>query len=185
VAISAFAAVLDLARRGDDWAHGQLYREYAPAVLGYARSHGTTDPENVVGEVFVAVLRSLHRFSGDEPAFRSWLFTLAHHRLVDEQRRCARRPEDATDPAVLATRAPRHTAALETDTLDPVASARLRTALDHLTPDQREVLTLRILADLPVDAVARVVGKAAGAVKMLQRRALDAMARELTLEAVT
>jgi hypothetical protein len=44
---------------------------------------------------------------------------------------------------------------------------------------------LRIIADLPVDSVARIIGKAGGAVKMLQRRGLDALARDLTLQAVT
>jgi RNA polymerase sigma-70 factor (ECF subfamily) len=66
-----------------------------------------------------------------------------------------------------------------------VASARLQAALDRLTSDQRNVVVLRIIADMPVDAVAGIVGKASGAVKMLQRRGLDALARDLTLEAVT
>jgi RNA polymerase sigma-70 factor (ECF subfamily) len=154
-------------------------------VLGYARSHGAADPENIVGEVFVALLRGLHRFAGDERAFRSWLFTLVHHRVVDERRRRARRPEDSTDPVVLASRGSGHNAAFEIDAVDPVASARLQAALDRLTSDQRNVVVLRIIADMPVDAVAGIVGKASGAVKMLQRRGLDALARDLTLEAVT
>jgi RNA polymerase sigma-70 factor (ECF subfamily) len=185
VAIHGFAEVLELAQGGDNRAHDRLYREYAPAVLGYARSHGAADPENIVGEVFVALLRGLHRFTGDERAFRSWLFTLVHHRVVDERRRRARRPEDSTDPVVLASRASGSRADLEIDALDPVASARLQAALDRLTSDQRNVLVLRIIADLPVDSVARIIGKAGGAVKMLQRRGLDALARDLTLQAVT
>jgi RNA polymerase sigma-70 factor (ECF subfamily) len=184
VAIHRFAEVLELARCGDDRAHDQLYRQYAPAILGYARSHGAGDPENIVGEVFVCLLRGLPSFRGDEPAFRSWLFTMVHHRLVDERRRRARRPEDATDPVVLATRTSGRSVPAETDTVDPIASARLQAALERLTADQRRVVVLRIIADMPVDAVARAVGKASGAVKMLQRRGLDALARDLTYDAV-
>ena len=44
--------------------------------------------------------------------------------------------------------------------------------LQALNPDQREVLSLRIVADLPIDQVARVMGKSEGSVKQLQRRAL-------------
>lgn len=184
VAIQRFTEMLAAARSGDDRAHDELYREYAPAVLGYARSHGAGDPENVVGDVFVGVLRGLSRFTGDEASFRSWLFTLVHHRVVDERRRRARRPEDTTDPVVLATWSRQRAVTLELEALDPVASARLQAALDRLTVDQRRVLMLRIVDDMPVAAVARLLGKGSGAVKMLQRRGLDALARELDLEAV-
>jgi RNA polymerase sigma-70 factor (ECF subfamily) len=68
--------------------------------------------------------------------------------------------------------------------VDPIASARLQAALERLTADQQRVVVLRIIADMPVDAVARAIGKASGAVKMLQRRGLDALARDLTYEAV-
>jgi RNA polymerase sigma-70 factor (ECF subfamily) len=44
--------------------------------------------------------------------------------------------------------------------------------LDHLGGDQREVLALRIVAGLTVEQVADIMGKSAGAVKQLQRRAL-------------
>ncbi len=184
MAIQRFAEVLAAARGGDDRAHDELFREYAPAVLGYARSRGAEDAENVVGDVFVGVLRGLPRFTGDEASFRSWLFTLVHHRVVDERRRRARRPEDMTDPAVLAGRTRSHAVTLELEALDPVATARLQAALDRLTADQRRVVLLRIVDDMPVDTVARLLGKASGAVKMLQRRGLDALARELELEAV-
>jgi RNA polymerase sigma-70 factor (ECF subfamily) len=186
-AIHDFDAVLEMARSGNERAYDDLYREYAPTVLGYARAHGAADPDNIVGEVFLGLLRGLPRFRGDEPSFRSWLFTLVHHRIVDERRHRARRPEDSTDPMVLAThaaRAPRATSAAEIESLDPVTTARLKAALDRLTADQRRVLVLRVIADMPIAAVAREVGKASGAVKMLQRRGLDALARDITLDAV-
>jgi RNA polymerase sigma-70 factor (ECF subfamily) len=59
--------------------------------------------------------------------------------------------------------------------LDP----ELVDALWTLTPDQREVLVLRFVADLPLDDVARITHRRTGAVKALQHRALDALARAL------
>lgn len=51
--------------------------------------------------------------------------------------------------------------------------------ISRLTPEQRDVLALRIVADLAVDEVARIVGKQPGAVKALQRRGLAALRRIL------
>ncbi len=54
-----------------------------------------------------------------------------------------------------------------------VAPGEVLELLDVLGEDQKEVLTLRIIADLTVEQVAEIMGKSAGAVKQLQRRALD------------
>ena len=44
------------------------------------------DAEDLTGDVFVRVARNLHEFKGDSAALRRWVFTIAHHRLVDEYR---------------------------------------------------------------------------------------------------
>jgi RNA polymerase sigma-70 factor, ECF subfamily len=182
VPVPHFPEVVEAARQGDGRAYETLYRAYAARVLGYARCHGATDAEDLVGEVFLAVVRGLGRFQGDELAFRAWLFTIAHHRLVAQHRHRARRVEDATDPANFGSDV-RETAPDVFADLDPVASARLRGALATLTSEQRDVVLLRIVADLPVADVASALGKAEGAVKMLQRRALASLGRELSRDA--
>ena len=55
-----------------------------------------------------------------------------------------------------------------------------RALLDGLPEDQRNVMVLRIVADLTVEQVAQVLGKRPGAVKALQRRALDSLRRKLS-----
>jgi len=47
--------------------------------------------------------------------------------------------------------------------------------LAALKTEHREVLLLRIVADLPLEQVAKVMGKSVGSVKQLQRRALLAL----------
>lgn len=145
-----------------------MYVALAPAVLGYFRSHRMHDPENLTGDVFVAVTEKLTTFRGNDDALRRWVFTIAHHRRVDEIRRTQRRPETLADST---TDAPVDDAA----PLDP----DLLAALDHLTPEQREVVVLRYVADLPIAAVAEITGRRSGAVKMLQARGLDALAVEI------
>jgi RNA polymerase sigma-70 factor (ECF subfamily) len=163
------------ARRGDRDAIAQVYRTLAPAVIGYLRGGGATDPENAAGDVFVGVVRGLPTFAGGGEALRSWVFTIAHRRLVDDRRRRRRRPEAPLDDNVV-----RFTGRDEYDSvLDTISAAPLRRALGSLTPEQRAVVLLRVVADLSLAETAKVVGKPVPAVKMLQRRGLAALARQV------
>jgi RNA polymerase sigma-70 factor (ECF subfamily) len=148
-----------------------LYRELAPAVLGYFRSQRAPEPEDLLGEVFLHVARNINRCRGDAEARRRWVFTIAHHRLVDCWRRRAARPvtADQQPPEQIA-------AGGRPDTIDP----ELQAAIDTLTDEQRAVVLLRFVADLSLRDVARVTGRPIGAVKALQHRGLAALERALT-----
>src|SRR5512132_1335523 len=89
-----FSSLLEAAREGSEAAWQELYSGLAPMVLGYLRANGAPDPEDVLSEVFLQVARDIARFHGEEPGFRSWVFTIAHHRLIDARRHSARRPVD-------------------------------------------------------------------------------------------
>jgi RNA polymerase sigma-70 factor (ECF subfamily) len=149
------------------------YRVLAPAVLGYLRAQRAPDPEDLLGEVFLQVTRDLARFEGDEDAFRRWVFTIAHHRLIDARRLLARRPQ-LSDGDVPEVPAPADTAELPTD-------PELLSALDQLSPDQREVVVLRFVADLSLEQVAAVTRRRVGAVKALQHRALARLSRTMAV----
>jgi RNA polymerase sigma-70 factor (ECF subfamily) len=153
-----------------------IYAELAPAVASYLRMSAVPDVEGLTNEVFLQVHRGLARFKGDWPAFRSWVFTIAHHRMVDETRRAMRRPQAVPLDDVL----DRDGGDVEQDALTQLSDAWLRSLLDELSDDQRAVLLLRIAADLPLERVAVVLGKSVGAVKALQHRALANLRRSLT-----
>ena len=139
-----------------------MYEQLAPAVRGYFRGRGARDADDLTGDVFVSVARGLGSFRGDADALRRWVFTIAHHRLVDEYRRSER------DPHLWMAEVP-DTAHGDIESGDDV----LLRALAALGDDQREVVLLRFAADLSLKDVARIVGKQAGAVKMLQARGLE------------
>ena len=179
-----FPAVLDLAQRRDERALEVLYRDLAPAVLGYLRAQGSAEPEDVASEVFISLVRGLGTFQGDERAFRSWAFTIAHHRMVDERRRVSRRAEELAELPRLALVAG-GSATVEHDVLARVGETRALALLGTLTEDQRAVVLLRILMDLSVAEVAEILGKREGAVKTLQRRALARLASAVSPEAVS
>ena len=150
-----------------------MYRALAPAVLGYLRGQRADDPEDLLGEVFLQVARDLPRFQGDDDDLRRWVFTIAHHRVVDAGRRRRRRPQLADAPVPDSAAPP-----------SPEApDAELLAALSALTPDQREVVVLRFVADLPLEDVARVLRRRVGAVKALQHRALENLRKAVSPEA--
>ena len=159
----AYEAAMD--ERGPPLTADEVYRQLAARVVGYLRARGVADPEDVAGEVFVQVTKDLHRFRGqDDPeAVRRWVFSIARNRMIDAGRRARRRPwaggaqpPDAPGP-------------VDPEPIDP----ELLAALSQLTADQREVLALRFVADLPLEDVAQLTKRSVGATKSLQHRALE------------
>jgi RNA polymerase sigma-70 factor (ECF subfamily) len=141
------------------------FREYAGPVHNYLKAAGVVDSEDVLGDVFVDVMRGLERFRGDQDDLRRWIFTIAHHRVVDEHRRATRRRR-------LLRSVPTEASFTHDEPIDPALVA----ALDTLTPDQREVIVLRFVADLSLETVATITKRPQGAVKSLQHRALRNLA---------
>jgi len=177
-----FAETLAAARVGADWAWAELYADLAPSLLGYARGRRAGDAEDVIGEVFLQVVRDLHRFEGSSGDFRAWVFAITHHRLLDAQRRAARRPVVLTpDPDHHGATAP----GSEEETFARLAERGVRAIIEQLPPDQRDVLLLRVLADLTVDQTGHVLGKSPAAVKALQRRGLEAVQRAISTRGET
>lgn len=176
-----FDAVLCGARAGEPAAFQALYDDLARPVAAYLRGRGVADVEDVTSEVFLAVFTTLGRFQGGQPEFRSWVFTIAHRRLVDEWRRSGRAPQQVTWEPDLDVRT---SGSAEDGALASLGEARVRRLLGELSDDQRDVLLLRILGDLTVEQVAEALDKRPGAVKALQRRALAALRRNLEAEGV-
>ncbi|WP_051683844.1 RNA polymerase sigma factor [Blastococcus sp. URHD0036] len=178
-----FDDVLAAARAGAAWAFEVLYRDLAPAVTGYLRLHGAPDPDDLASETFLDVFRGLAGFAGDEQGLRSWVFTIAHRRLVDDWRRRGRRPQlaDGGDELVPDTAG----GDVEDDVLDRLGTETVHRLCAGLPADQRSVLLMRVLADLTVEQVASALGRSVGSVKALQRRGLRRLREELDPVGVT
>ena len=173
---SDFPTVLAAARVGAEWAWTSIYREYSPAVLRYLKGRRAREPEDLLGEVFVQVVRNLPGFEGAEREFRTWVFVIARNRLVDERRIASRNLVDAVPDEAFTELAGSHHA--ENDAMERIADQSVLAVLDRLTADQRDVLFLRVFARLTVEEVASIIGKRPGAVKALQSRALARIRRE-------
>jgi len=178
-----FPQVLDAARLGAEWAWAGLYRDLSPSVRGYLRARGAAEPDDLLGEVFLQVVRDLHRFEGGEREFRTWVFTIVHHRLLDDRRRHLRRPVEVAPGEVLERAG--EIGDVEDEAIGGLTVARVRELVGRLSPDQQDVLLLRLFGDLSVPDVATIVGKRPGAVKALLRRGLASLRREFSKEGVS
>jgi RNA polymerase sigma-70 factor (ECF subfamily) len=168
----SFPEVLAAARAGAAWAMERIYADLAGPVTGYLRLQGGREPDDLASDTFLSVLTGIPRFTGDERAFRSWVFTIAHRRLIDERRRSARIPEPRESPE----EASGPTAADAADeALARLGTERVVRLCAGLPGDQRAVLLMRVLGDLTIEQVAAVIGKSVGATKALQRRGLAAV----------
>jgi RNA polymerase sigma-70 factor (ECF subfamily) len=176
-----FDRPLRAARRGDESAWTKLYLDLAPVLTGYLKGRGSRSAEDVTAETLLQVVRDLHRFDGDESSFRSWVFTVAHHRMIDANRKTQARPSDPTETHVIERQAP--TADFEDHSIAHLGPAELDHLLVATTPDQRDVLLLRYVADLTLHEVAEVLGKEYNATKALHRRGLDALRAHVASDA--
>jgi RNA polymerase sigma factor (sigma-70 family) len=174
-----FEAVLVAAQGGDVGALSELFTTLSPVVAGYLRLQGSQEPDDLTSEVFVGVLRNIGTFTGDEAKFRAWLFTIAHRRLLDERRRLVRRPPPEPLEPYAALRAADD---VEAEAGRRVSDDRVWAICRDLSPDQRDVLLMRLLGGLTLEECAATLGKTLGAVKALQRRGFAAVARRLEQE---
>jgi RNA polymerase sigma-70 factor (ECF subfamily) len=163
---------LPAAQVGRPWALQVLYKKLAPRVHGYLLTRGASEPEDLTSEVFLTVFSKLATVTGGPEGLQTMVFSIAHARLVDDLRRQARR-----GPAVSyeSWHDGRTAASSEDEAVDRIGAAEVRALLDQLPTDQRDVLLMRLVADLSVEQVAVALGRSAGAVKQLQRRGLLAL----------
>ncbi|MFC2036545.1 RNA polymerase sigma factor [Chloroflexota bacterium] len=170
---------MDLARRGDKQAIGELYRRHVDMIYRYtyARVGDVAVAEDLTAQVFLKALEGLESYEPRGAPFRAWLYRIAHARTVDHWRQQQRRQEVLLVDTVPAREPlPEEVA---------IAKAEWDTALGlltQLTDDQREVIILRFIEEMSLADVAETLGKTVGAVKALQHRALASLARLLKQE---
>lgn len=171
-----FAETLAAAQGGDEAAFTTLFRALNPVVLRYLNVLGGRGlAEDVAAETWVAALRNFAAFTGDERALRAWLLTIARARWVDAVRASGRRPEVVTDSPPEEPSADDVQAAVEMGFSTDWALSVIAT----LPPDQAEVVTLRVIAQLDVSEVADLTGKTSNHVRVLTHRGLKRLAELL------
>lgn len=174
--------IVERAVRREPQAWAEVYERFSGSIYAFfvSQVHSREIAEDLTGGVFVEALQSAGRFSGDLAALRSWLFRIARNNLIDHFRRDRRivwAPMDEAGEAEMARAAPAEDPAEAA--IVNIDRARLREVISSLSPDQREVVVLRLVGGLTSPEIAGIVGKTVGAVKALQHRAVAALTRAM------
>ncbi len=170
----SFDEALARARSGDEAGFLLLWEALHPRLLRYLHVLGCDDVDDVASETWLQAVRDMHRFrKGSADDFRGWLFTIGRHRAVDAARSRIRFREkvltaQAVPPQVDAN-------PVEEEVLAGLSTRQAVALVAGLSPDQAEVVALRIIAGLDTEAVARILGKSPGAVRVALHRGLRAL----------
>ena len=157
-------ALLAAHRAGDPAAFEVLFRRHQPSLYRHL-CRMLDDPaaaEDIVIETFHRLHVHRDRFH-PEAAVRPWLYTVASN-LARNHRRNRRRLGRWLAVATMDPREGAHDPVARMGSADEI-QRRVAAAFAALPQHQREVCSLRLVADLPLEEIARVTGASTGTVK--------------------
>jgi RNA polymerase sigma factor (sigma-70 family) len=152
-------------RVGDSPAWSWFVSEYGSPVSHYARRLGHPDPDEVSGATMETIVRRINHFEGGQPELRSFVFSVAHARIVDELRSTYRKRE-VTVPEVPET--DDHSGDVVSISFCPEMEA----ALGQLSRKQQHLIRLRYVEGMSTREVAQSVGETEGATRVNLSRGL-------------
>ena len=165
--------LVEEAKSGDGEAFGQLYEACVDRVYRFIFFR-VTDPqvaEDLTSQVFLKAWENLHRYRPHGP-FLAWLYAIARNTVIDNYR--TRKQTVSLDEAAPI---PARDEKLDDRMQLQFEVKSLQAAMQHLTEEQQEVITLKFIAEYETAQIAKHMGKSEGAIRALQMRALQALAR--------
>ena len=167
--------LMSLIEEQDREALEALYARYSGPVFSLAmqmlRDAGAA--EEVTQDAFFNIWRRASSYRSDRGKVTAWLFSIAHHRVIDEVRRRKRREQahSSQDVDLLSS--------LADDSGDPARFAigrmrrsEIKEALSGLRPEQRDVVILAYYGGLTHSEIAKKLDQPLGTVKTRMRLAL-------------
>jgi RNA polymerase sigma-70 factor, ECF subfamily len=171
--------LVEQAQGGDRDALEQLYllhfdRIYSYLHLSVGNRH---DAEDLTTQTFLRMLEAIPRFRWRSAPFSAWLFRIAHNLAMDHfrSRRRLQPEENVPEPA-------EEEPSAEAAAMESLANQSMLELIDGLSPEQKQVLTLKFVFSFANGDVATILGKTEGAVKSLQHRALASLQKQLAGE---
>jgi RNA polymerase sigma-70 factor, ECF subfamily len=174
--------LIQAAQRGDTRAFGELYNAYVHDIYRYIlfRVGNAEMAQDLTADVFLRAVEGLVKYQDRQLPLLAWLYRIAHARVIDHYRRTRRagEQEDIEDLDASTNED------LDTDMMTDFQKRKIHEALRKLPADQQQVLLLRFIEGYNLQKTAEILGKTIGAVKMIQRRALQAMNFELSRQGI-
>lgn len=159
---------------GDPDAFAALYDFYVEQIYRFVlfRVGDKQTAEDLTSQVFLKAWDNLSSYQIRGLPFKAWLFRIARNSVIDYYRTY----KETTPLESSALTKPDPAAEVGDQVEQQLQAEELRLALQQLTEDQRQVLTLRFIEGLSTEEVANVMGKRQGAIRALQMRGLQALA---------
>lgn len=193
ISTTTFAQIIRRARSHDEEALVVLYQRALPVVYRYALARlGRSDlVEDVVSDIFLVMVESIDGLRTEQEAgFYAWLLQIAQGKISRALRHLTRSERknvrlsgafmtnDHSTMELMATDLVSNPVALHEwrETLE-----ELGLALGSLSEEQQVIVIGRFLAGQKIEDLAQALGKQPGAVRVLQFRALNTLAKHLGL----
>jgi RNA polymerase sigma factor (sigma-70 family) len=166
-------------QQGHTDALDELYRRYARKLYVFCnnvvRIQGAHDPEDLVQDVFVRVIKAAHTFDPQKASFRTWLFRIARNRCID----VARRAQILTFLSLRKTAAPDEDLALAAEDIIVDRKADVKEAMSRAAVaeairdciqalenrDERQAIVLYYLEGKVYREIAEILGKSTSTAK--------------------
>jgi RNA polymerase sigma-70 factor (ECF subfamily) len=176
VSESDLEAALKAAQSGDEMAFATLWRENNSRLTKFVQSRtykSDLDFEEIVSETWLNVARDVRKFKGDYSGFTAWVYSIARNRIVDASRKRDRtiRPQEELEEAFWIPSGQN----IEKDFEADEGVKKIIEEINKLPSAQAEVLMLRVIGDLSVEDVAKIVKKNANSVRVLAHRGLTSL----------
>jgi RNA polymerase sigma-70 factor, ECF subfamily len=170
--------LVERAQRGDRVALEELYLLHFDRIYSYLHmSVGSRhDAEDLTTQTFVKMLEAIGRFQWRSVPFSAWLFRIAHNLAMDHFRANRRwQPEEEVPETVQGEES-----SAEEQALASLGQTSMMKLIERLSPEQRQVLTLKFVFRFSNAEAAAILDKTEGAVKSLQHRALASLQKHVT-----
>lgn len=166
--------LLAAAMQYDEAALSELYDRYEAKIFNYIyrRTGDEAVAEDFTSQVFLKMLESIRDQKAWHSSFSGWLYRIAHNLVIDHYRRKGRHDAvelEEASPSISDEES------LEVEVENKLTAERLRSAIQRLTEEQAEVVSLRFLEGYSISEVAAMTNRSEGAVKALQYRAVTTL----------
>ena len=183
------AQMIDKCRRGDSVAWAEFVQAYHGLVysLCYNFTRSSADAEDLTQDVFIKIYNNLASFDASRGDLGGWITALTRNQLIDYFRRTRiQRATDSLDAGwdeqgalPPANRLPDQRATPHEHVAAGEVGAILRGAIDRLSPEMKEAVTLRYFRGMEYKTIARFLKIPEGTVKSRINRGHSELARTL------
>lgn len=170
---NSIEGVIERAKVGDSDAVTQLYELHVDKIYRYvAYRVPDTEAEDITSDVFINMVEGLPSYTYTGAPFEAWLYRIASARIADYYRKSKRTQQQELDERLKSSR-PQP----EENLILTQEQQQIRDKLQALNEDQQTLLLLRFVERKSHEEVAQIMGKSVNAVKVMQHRALNRLAK--------